>query len=165
MKTREEEHLASVLIEARESGVEQVVFVAHGGPLAGVGRVVGVVTQVVRIHGGGRVGGFAEMIGGAAAGEVIHPGREAAVVAIGMAVFQHPLKNRLRDVLRGGTVAGELDQESKELPVMPLEKFAQRIEFAVTHGEHQIVIGERGSGLHGSGSAINHARGGMNMEF
>ena len=58
----------------------------------------------MKIRGIGRLRGgvgFAEMVRGAAAREVIHPGGEAAVVAIGVAVFQHPLKNNLGDILGG----------------------------------------------------------------
>ncbi|MCR6654876.1 MAG: hypothetical protein NVV63_03460 [Opitutus sp.] len=123
------------------------------------------VAQIVRIGWRGHVRGFAEVIRGTAAGEMIHPRGEAAVVAVGVTVFQHALENRLRDVLRGGAVAGEFDQKAKELPVVPLEELAQRVEFAVAHGEHQIVIGELAGSLHGGVQAFNHARSGMNMEF
>lgn len=156
MKTAQKEHLAFAVVEAGESGVEEGVIVAGGSGLAGVGAVVGVVVQIAGIGGVGRGVGLAEMIGGAAAGKVIHPRGETAVVAVSVAVFEHPLEDDLGDVLGGGAVAGELDQEAEERAVVAFEEFAERVEPAVAHGEHQSVIGERsGCGrVHGSDDVV-----------
>ena len=64
------------------------------------------------------------MIGGAPAGEVVHPGGEAAVIAIRVAVFEHPLEHRLRDVLGGRAVAGQLGEEAEERAVVALTPIA-----------------------------------------
>ena len=98
LEAREEEHLAVVAVEAGKRGVEERVVVADGGAGAGVGRVVGVILEGDGVGGVGCGVGFAEVVGGAAAGEVIHPRGEAAVVAVGVAVFEHPLEDGLRDV-------------------------------------------------------------------
>ena len=72
---------------------------------------------------------------------MIHPCGEAAIVAIGVPIFQHPLENGLSDVLRGGSMSGELDEEPKERSVMPLEELTECVELAVAYGQHQGVIG------------------------
>ena len=159
MKAAEQEDFAGIAIELAEGDVEECVFVAGDGVVASVRTIVRVVGEVLRIRRDGGGGRFAEVIGGAAAGEVIHPGGEAAVVAIGVAVFEHPLKNGLRDVLGSGALAGEFYEEAKEWAVVAFEENAKRIEFAVADGEHEIVIGERfGGGVHGGASVLefNH---------
>jgi hypothetical protein len=170
LETGEEEDFAVVAVEAGEGGVQERVVVAQGGVVAGVGSVVGVVLEIGGI--GGVRGGvrFAEVVGGAAAGEMIHPGGEAAVVAVGVAVFEHPLENGLGDVFGGGVLAGEFDQKTEERAVVALEEFAERVEFAVADGEHQGVVGAwGGGGIHrrsGAGGAFfNHGRARMNTDF
>ena len=167
LETREQQHFAVIAVEPRQRGVEQRVVVAGGGAVAGVRRIVGVRVQLDRIDRVRRGVGFAEMVGGAAAREVIHPRGEAAVVAIRVAVFEHPLKHRLRDVLGRRAIAGEFHQKSEERSVVALEEFAERIEFAVADGEHERVIGALfGSGVHrGRLPAFKHGRGRMNTDF
>ena len=106
LKTREEQHLADIAIEAGEGGAEECVIVARRRMVRGVGCVVGVFLEVRGVGGVRRGVALAEMIRGAAAGEVIHPGGEAAVVAIGVPVFQHALKHGLHDILGGFALAG-----------------------------------------------------------
>ncbi len=164
LETREQEHLASIAVEAVERGTEEGVVVAGGGAFAGVGSLVGVVLEIGGIVGGGCGGGFAEVIGGAAAGELIHPGGEAAFVAVGVAVFQHALEDDLRDILGGGAVTGEFHEETEERALVALEEFAERVEFAGADGEHQRVVGARfGGGVHGDG--INHGRARVKTDF
>jgi len=168
LEAGQEEDFAVVAIEAVEREVKERMFVAGGGVVAGVGAVVGAFGEVLWIGGDGGGGGFAEVVGGAAAGEVIHPGGEASVVAIGVAVFQHALEDGLRDVFGGGALAGEFDEEAEELAVVAFEEDAERVEFAVAHGEHEIVIGEGfGGGGHGGAGLLgfNHGRGGMDTNI
>lgn len=166
LETGEEKDLAILAVEAGERGVKERVIVAAGRVVRGVRRIVGVFEEVDGI-GGVRGGvGLAEMIGGATAGEVIHPGAEAAVVAVGVAVFQHPLENDLRDVFGRGAVAGKLVEEAEERTVVTLEKLAERIEVAVADGEHQVVVGSLiGGGVHGEAAFFNHGRGRMDTDF
>lgn len=160
LETGEEEDFAVVAIEAGEGGVEEGVIVARRGAIAGIRGLVGVVLQIGGVGRVGRGVGFAEMVGGAAAGEVIHPGRETAVVAIGVAVFEHPLEDGLGDVFGGGAVAGEFHEETEEGAMVALEEFAERVEFAVADGEHQGVIGAWfGGGVHREGAAVNFNHG------
>ena len=167
LKTREQQHLAIIAIELGERGVEKRVIVAHGGMLGGVRCVVSVLTERNGI--GGVRGGvaLAEVIGGAAAGEMIHPGGEAAVVAVGVAVFEHPLKHGLRDILGRGTIAGVFREKAEKLAVVALEEFAERVEFAIADCEHERVIGALiGGGVHGSRARrFNRRRGRMNTDF
>ena len=154
LETAEEEDLAFVAVEPGEGGVDQRVVVADGGVVGGVGAVVGVVLEIGGV-GGVRGGvGLAEMVGGAAAGEVIHPGGEAALVAVGVAVFEHPLEDHLRDVLGGGAVAGEFGEKPEERPVVALEQLAQGVEFAAADGEHELMIGSGGGGVHGGDGSV-----------
>lgn len=157
LETCEQQHLAIVAIEAGEGGVEERVIVADGGVVTGMRPIVGVVLEIGGVGGVGRGVGLAEVVGGAAAREVIHPGREAAFVAVGVAVFQHALKHRLRDVLGSGAVAGEFHEEAEKRAVVAFEEFAERVEFAVADGEHQGMVGAWfGGGVHGSGAVFNH---------
>jgi hypothetical protein len=167
LETGEEQDFAILAVEAGESGVQKSVVVAGGGTLSGVGRVVGVVLEIDGV-GGVRGGvGLAEVVRGAAAGEVVHPGGEAAVVAVGVAVLEHALEDNLRDVLGGGTVPGQLDQKPEEGPVMAFEEFAERVEFAVADGKHEGVIGALfGGGVHGrGGAAVSDGLRGRNADF
>ncbi len=168
LEAGEEEDLAGVAVEAVEGEVEEGVFVAGDGVIAGVGAVVGTIGEVLRIGGDGGGGGFAEVIGGAAAGEVIHPGGEAAVVAVGVAVFQHALEDDLGDVLGGGALTGEFDEKTEERAVVAFEEDAEGVEFAVTDGEHEVVIGEGfGGGGHGVAGLLgfNHECGRMDTNI
>jgi len=45
------------------------------------------------------------------------------------------------------------------------EKFAERVEFPVADGEHEVVIGEGGDGIHGGREGFNHGGAGMNIYF
>ena len=169
LETREEQDFTVIAVEAGEGGVEESVVVAGGGAVAGVGRVLGVVRQVGGVGGKWSGVGFAEMVGGAAAGEVIHPRGKTAVVAIGVAVFEHPLENGLGDIFGGGALAGELYEEAEERAVVAFEEFAERVEFTVADGEHKSVVGTRcEGGVHrGSGvaSGFNHGWTRMNTDF
>lgn len=141
LKAAEEENFAVALVEAGEGGVDQRVVVADDGGVTGVGAVVGVVLEIDGI-GGIRGGvGLPEVVGGAAAGEVIHPGGEVPLVAVGVAVFEHAFEDDLGDVLGGGPLAGKLDEKTEERAVVALEEFAKGVEFAVADGEHQGVVG------------------------
>ena len=141
LKAREQQHLAVVAIEAGEGGAEQRVVVARRRMVRGVRCVVGVFLQIRGVGGVGRGVALAEMIRSTTAREVIHPGGEAAVVAVGVPVFQHTLKYRLRDILGRLALAGVFHEKPEERAVMTLEEFAQRIEFAAAHGEHQGMVG------------------------
>lgn len=154
LETAEEEDFAVVTIKTGESGVEEGVIVAGGSGFPGVGTVVGVVLEVGGI-GGVRGGvGLAEMVGGAAAGEVIHPGGEAAFVAVGVSVFEHALEDDLRDILGGGAVAGELYEEAKERAMMAFKEFAERVQLAAAHGKHEFVIGSGSERVHGGDEVV-----------
>ena len=168
LEPRQQEHLPVVAIQPRERRVQERMVVMDGGVFSGVGRLVGVFLQVAGIGGVRSRVGFAEVVGGAAARKVIHPGGEAAIVAVGVAVFEHPLKDGLRDVLRRGVVARQLHQKPEERAVVALEQFAERVEFAVADGEHERVISALfGRGFHGradSGAASGGATW-MNGDF
>ncbi len=154
LKTAEEEDFAIVAIEAGEGSVEEGVIVARGGGFTGVGTVVGVVLEIDGI-GGVRGGvGLAEVIRGAAAGEVIHPRGEAAFVAVGMAVFEHALEDDLRDILGSGAVAGKFHEEAEERAMMAFKEFAERVQLTAAHGEHEFVIGGGGEGVHGGDEVV-----------
>lgn len=168
LEAGEEEDFAILAVEAGEGGVQKSVIVARGGMIAGERMIVGVMLEIGGI--GGVRGGIApaEVIRGAAAREVIHPGGEAAVVPIGVAVLQHPLKDDLGDVFGGGPVPGELDEEAKERAVMAFKKFSERIEIAVADGNHEGVVGGGFvGGIHwkGGGSAVSVGLVGMNADF
>ena len=170
LEAGEEEDFAVVAVELGEGGVEQGVVVAGGGVVGGVRTLVGVVVEIGGIGGVGGGAGAAEVVGGAAAREVIHPGGEAAVVAVGVAVFEHPLENRLREVLGDGALAGEFDEKAEERAVMALEQLPERVELAVADGQHQGVVGAwfgGGGGVHGgqSAGAINQSGARRNMNF
>ncbi len=170
LETGEEEDLAVVAVELGEGGVQQGVVVACGGVVGGMRRVVGVFVEVGRIGGVGSGPGPAEVIGGTSAGEVIHPGGEAPVVPVGMPVFEHPLENGLREVLGGGPLAGEFDEEAEQGAVVALEELPERVELAVPDGQHQGVVGAwfgGGGGVHGgqSARAINQSGARRNMNF
>lgn len=170
LETCEEEDFAVAAVEAGERDVEEGVVVAEGGAGAGVGRIVGVVLQDDGVGGVRRGVGFAEVVGGAAAGEGIHPRGETAVVAVGVAVFEHPLEDGLRDVFGGGVLTGVFHEKTEERSVVALEEFAERVEFAVADGEHESVVGAGfGGGVHREGGAgatgFNHGGTGMNTDF
>ena len=167
LEAREQQHLAVVAIEAGERGLEERVVVARGGEVRSVRRFVRVLVQIGGIGGVRRSVGFAEVIGGAAAREVIHPGSETPIVPVSVAVFEHPLEHRLRDILGGSPVAGVLHQITEERAVVTLEEFTERVEFAVTDGEHERVIGALfGSGVHrGKARLFNHGWTRMNVDF
>lgn len=154
LEAAEEENFTVVAIEAREGGVEEGVIVAGGGGFTGVGTVVGVVLEIDRIGGVRRGVGLAEMVRGAAAGEVIHPRGEAALVAVGVAVFEHALEDDLRDIFGGGAVASEFYEEAEERTMMAFKEFAERVQLAATHGEHEFVIGSRSEGVHGGDEVV-----------
>ena len=107
LETAEQQDFAIIVVQPVECDVEQVVFVAGRRPITCVGSVIGVVVQILRINWSGGRGRFAEVIGGAAAGQMVHPCGETPVIAIGVPVLQHPLENDLGDVLGYGTVPGE----------------------------------------------------------
>ena len=154
LETAEEQDLAVAMVEMRERGVDQGVIVALLGVGTGVGAIVGVVVEIDRI-GGVRGGvGFAEVVGGAATREVIHPGGKAALVTVSVPVFEHPLEYDLGDILGGGAVAGKLDQETEERAVVAFEELAERVELTVAHGEHQSVIGNGSVGVHGGDGVV-----------
>ena len=135
------------------------MLVTSDGVIGRVRRAVSVIVEVLRIRGGRGGRGFAEMIRGAAAGEMIHPGGEAAVIAVGMPVLEHPLKNDLGNILGRGAVTDELGEKSEERSVVALEQFAQRIEFPVTDREHQFMVRQRfDGGLHEGRMVFNHVR-------
>ena len=135
------------------------MLVTSDGVIGRVRRAVSVIVEVLRIRGGRGGRGFAEMIRGAAAGEMIHPGGEAAIVAVGMPVLEHPLKNDLGNILSRGAVTDELGKKSEERPVMALEQFAQRIQFPVADREHQFMVRQRFDGcLHEGRMVFNHVR-------
>lgn len=149
LESREEEDFAVVGIEQTQGCVQQGVVVAGRRLGGGMRCVVGVVAEIGRVRGERRGLGVAEVIGGATPGQVVHPGRETALVPIGVAVLQHALEDRLGDVLGGGAIPGELHQEPEEWPMMALKKFAQRVEFAVANSPHQGMIGTLvGRGVH-----------------
>ena len=161
LKSGEQQDFAVIVIEARQRHAEEFVVVARRRVMRGMRCVVGMVEKVDRIGRAGRGVGLAEVIRGAAARQMIHPRGEAAVVTIGVPVFQHALKDDLRDVLRGSPIAGVLDEEAEERPVVAFKEFAQRIEFAPANGEHQGVVGALFNfGFHGAITwrRLNHGR-------
>lgn len=150
LEAGEQQHLAILMVELGEGRVEQRLVIARRGVLAGVRSVVHVVVKLRRVGGVRRGVGPAEMICGTSTCQMVHPRREAPVVAIGVAVLQHPLEDRLRHILGSRSIAGELQEKAKELAMMPLEKIAQRIELAVAHGQHQRMVGPVfGGSIHG----------------
>ena len=116
------------------------------------------VVQILWIGRSGGGGRFAKVIGGAAAGQMVHPRGETSVVTIGVAVLQHSLENDLGDVLGCRAVSDQFSEESKQRSMMAFEQFAQCVEFAVANRKHQFMIGERfGNGWHGGRMVFNHA--------
>lgn len=158
LEATEEENLPVIPIEFIQSMTEEFAIIAGGRTDVGEGPIIGVVMKIGGIGGGGGFVGFAEMIGGAASREMIHPRGEFAVVAIGVAVFEHALKDDLSDVFGGGAIPGEFCEEAEKWAVVFLKKFAERIEVALAHGEHQLVVG-LGSGRFQGRSAVGVSRG------
>lgn len=168
LEAREEQYFAVVAIEPGERDVEERAIVARGRLVGGVGRIVGVFVQLRGIDRVRRGAGFAEMIGGTAAGEMIHPRGEAAFVAIRVAVFQHALKHDLHEILRPGAIPCELEQKSKKRPVMAFKELTQRIELSCADSQHQGVVRTLFDGrIHdGRGArAFNQRRMRLNMDF
>ncbi len=167
LKAREQQHLAIVAIEAGERGLEQGVVVTGDRGVRGMRRFVCVLVQILRIDGMRRGACFAEVVGGAAAREVIHPSGEAPVVPVGVAVFEHSLKHRLCDILGRGPIAGVFQEKTEERAMVALEKFTKRVEVTVADGEHQRVIGALfSSGVQEGGARFfNHGWTGMNTDF
>lgn len=141
LEATKEKDFAVVVIKSRQGRLQQKVIVVDRGAFAGVRIFVRVVLEFHRIVGGGSGGRAAKLIGGAAPGELIHPGGERTFVAISVAVFEHSLEHHLRYVLGRGAGMAELDEKTEERAVMAFEEFAQRIEFAVTNREHERMIG------------------------
>ena len=84
---------------------QQLVIVVRAGVLGGMRRIVHVVLEIGWIGRVRRSAGLAKKIRGTAPGEMVHPRREAAIIPIRVAVFQHTLEHRLQDVLGGGAVS------------------------------------------------------------
>jgi len=100
----------------------------------------------------------------------MHPGGEAAVVAVGVAVFEHPLEDGLREILGGGALAGEFHQKAEQRAVVAFEQLAERVELAVADGQHEGMVGTwfgGGGGIHGGQGAGAIIRSGArrNMNF
>ena len=166
LEAREEEDLAVVAVEAAEGAVKEGMVVPARRGLVGAARLVGVGLQVGGVDADGRRGGLPEMVAGAAAGQVVHPGREAALVPVGVAVLEHPLEHGLGDVLGRGPVAGQLGQVAEEGAVVALEELAHAVQVAVADGEHELMVGKGGVGFHGRGSAPVKSRwSGMHRDF
>ena len=111
-------------------------------------------------------GGPAEMVHRAAPREVVHPRGEAALVAVGVAVLEHPLEDDLGDVLRRGPVAGQLGEVAEERSVVALEELPHAVEVAVAHGEHELVVGGGGFGFQGGAPVpVNPERLGKHRVF
>ncbi len=167
LEAGEKKDFAIVAVEAGEGGVEEGVVVAGGGMVAGVGALVGVFLEIGGISGVGRGVGLAEVVSGAATGEVIHPGAETAVVAVGVAVFEHPLEDGLCDVLGRRALTGEFNEKAEERAVVAFEEFPERVQFAIADGEHQDVVGALfGGGVHGGRVRVfNHGWRRMNTDF
>ncbi len=85
------------------------------------------------------------MIGGDLAGEVVDPGREFPLVAIGVAIFEDAKEHELHEVLARGAMTGEAHEKTVERLVMTLEEVAQPVDLAGADGEHQFVISSFGS--------------------
>lgn len=167
LEAREEEHLAVVALELGEGGMEERVVIARGGAMGGVWRVVRVRVQIERIRGVGSRLALAVVIGGAAPREVVHPSGERPVIAVRVAVLQHALEDDLGDIFACGAVARELHEKAEERAVVALEELSERVELAVTDGQHQGVVGALGSGgVHRSRpGAVNRGRMRRNGDF
>ena len=64
-----------------------------------------------------------------------------ALVAVGVAVLEHPLEDDLGDVLRRRPVAGQLREVAEEGAVVALEELPHAVQVAVAHGEHELMVG------------------------
>ncbi len=137
---------------------EELAIITGCGIRISEGAFIGVVVKVGRIGGSGRFVGFAEMIGGAASGEVIHPGGEVSLIPVGVPVFEHALEDDLGDVLRGRAITGVFSEEAKKRSVVFFEEFSERVEVALAHGEHQFMVRLEGGLIQGR-SAVGVSRG------
>lgn len=166
LEPRQKKDLPVIPVEAAKRPVKEGVVVPADGGLVGAARLVRVLLEVGRVDRdrGGR--GPAKMVGGAAPREMVHPRREAALVAVGMAVFEHPLEYDLGDVFGRHAVARELCEVAVERPVVALEELAHAVEVAVAHGEHELMVKGRGAGFHGWALApVNPGRLRMHRDF
>ena len=107
LETREHQQFALGGIQGGERGVKPGGVVGRDGAVGGVWRLVGHGVEIVRISGDGRGAIAAEMVGGDLAGEVVDPGGELALVAVGVPVFQDPVEHELHEILAGGALAGQ----------------------------------------------------------
>ena len=133
----EQQHLAISRLEPPEGDSEQRLIVAGGGFLVGAGRIVRHLGEVGEIGRFRPSGGPAKVVRGAAPGEMVHPSRKAAGVAVGVPAFQHALENGLGDVLRGQSAPGQLNEKTEQgtvAPFAPDVEFAERAPRASSHG-------------------------------
>jgi len=89
------EQLALLERQRAERAAHEGEVVGLRGLFGGVRRVVGHLVQVVGlVETDGGVGVFAEVVGGDLAGEMVDPGGELALVAVGVPVFQDAVEKR-----------------------------------------------------------------------
>ena len=125
LEAREDEDLALLERQAGEGLAESDQVLGRRGLLGGRGSASGSRCQVGRV-GGDRGGGvLAEMVGGDLAGEVVDPGGEPALVAVGVPVFEDAVEDDLHEILADRRLVGQAHEETVEAPVMALEEFAE----------------------------------------
>jgi hypothetical protein len=106
------------------------------------------------------------MIGRAAARDLVHPRGEMTLIAVGVAVLEHPFEYDLGEILGGGALAGQFAEVAVKGAVMPLEELAEAVEVAIAHREHQGMIGGRRGQVHGAAVArVNAGGGGLHGKF
>ena len=141
LETVQDEDLALVVGEVLQGVLHDREVVSAGGLFVGGGRVVvGEAGKISRIGGRGMARAAAVVIGGDAATEVVEPGAELSLVAVGVAVFEDALEDDLDEIFGRIRVAGETSQKAKEGAMMPFEQVAKPRKLTGSHGEHQIVV-------------------------
>jgi len=160
LQAGEDEHLAVLERHAGEGGAEEFEVVGRGGVVIGRGAFVGVGVEIGGIGGRGGAGVFAEVVGGDLAGEVVEPGGELALVAVGVAVFEDPVEDDLHEVLAEGGLVGHPHEEGVEPLLVALEQLAEPGDLAGADRDHDFVVG----GFHRGGDASHDGDGG-NPDF
>ncbi len=157
LEAGEHEHLALFERQAGEGGAQQDEILGRGRLVGGRQVGGGVMMEIGRIGGRRRGGVLPEVIGGHFARDVVDPGGELALVAVGVPVFEDAVEDNLHEVLAHGRLVGQAHEETEERPVIALEQFAEPPDLSGAHGNHEFVIGEI---CHSCGEASGDGPGG-----
>jgi hypothetical protein len=162
LESREHKHLALLGVERGQRSMETLSFVSR---YRTIGRMRSLVWGGIQFGGiGGLTGGlvFSEMVRGDLSGEVIDPGGEPALVAVGVPVFEDAIEYELDQVLACRAVAGVAHKKAVQRAMVPFEELAELVDLASADGYHEFVVGEW---VHGGRHGINHGRTRLKMQW